>query len=712
MTDILGQLRKYTLTADRAHVSEVHEVNVPVWNGAVFGQLPGALSPGTATTSPVERVRRFAFDNGVLTSAKLDGVRETNVAYQRPTGAPGLVVSSVSGDGITRAFRYQTGDNGSTFLQAIEAGGKRIESPAPHRNNLDPVASNSGIAATQSFDAHGMPLSAASSGGTDSASAGAKSRVEYWPVTAPPHARAMPHLVRDGDGADALTTTIEYPSDAQTKQTDPRGVVTTTDVDEWSRPVHVRVEKPGDPLVLEQRFFYDAAGRLARQVEKKGSEEVTTTFAYDVLGRRTSSSVDQIATVGTVTTTTQYDLANRKIITTHPGGATTTTELDPLGRARRSVMSTGSSPIETQSAFDLAGNRVYSTDMFTATAAAFDAHGRAIAMKSPDGTVTKSEYDEWDRPKAVKSLATDGATVAESSYDFTDAGRLRALSTKVDAGVERETSFAWDGAGRTTRFATNGRASKTVFDVAGRMQSYAAGAGNLSALTEIFNQTNVTAHDGAVPSVTTSSERGQPAPTLASMDRNAAGDVVRNNVGSLEWKTQFDELGNVTEASVPGRPSTTFNVDARGAVEKETLPDGAANQFAYHGSGAQTNYTDPTSEATGTQTDLLGRPLSRSYPDGTSEIDRVGRPARPSHPRSSESRAGIPLQHEGPARRGTFRRPEARDPRLRQRRTSRSLDERGRRDHLGRLRPRRQSEEDYAEALPRRQRSLRIAAGA
>ncbi|HJQ41170.1 MAG TPA: RHS repeat-associated core domain-containing protein [Thermoanaerobaculia bacterium] len=619
VTDVLGQLRRYTLTTDRAHVSEVHEMNVPVWNGAAFGQLPGALSPGTASMSAVERVRRFAFDNGVLTSSKLDGVRETSITYQSPAGAPGLVVSSISGDGITRGFRYQTGDNGSTFLEAIEAGGKRIESPAPHRNNLAPVANNSGIAGTESFETHGLPLSASSSGGTDSGSAGAKSRIEYWPVTAPPHARAMPHFVRDGDGADALTTTIEYPSDTQTKQTDPRGVVTTTEVDEWNRPVHMRVEKPGDPLVLEQRFFYDAAGRLARRVEKKGSDEVTTTLSYDVLGRATSSSSNQIATVGTVTTTTQYDLANRRIITTHPGGATTATDLDPLGRARRSVTATGSSPIETQSAFDLAGNRVYSTDLFTATAAAFDAHGRAIATKAPDGTVTRSEYDEWDRPKSVKSLATDGATVAESSYDFTDAGRLRSLSTRVDAGLERQTSFAWDGAGRTTRFATNGRASKSVFDVAGRMQSSAAGAGDLNALSEIFSQTNVTAHDGAAPSVTASSERGQPAPTLASMDRNAAGDVVRNNVGSLEWNTRFDELGNVTEASVPGRPSTKFDVDARGAVEKETLADGAANQFAYHGSGAQTNYTDPTSEATGTQTDLLGRPLSRSYPDGTSE---------------------------------------------------------------------------------------------
>lgn len=634
VTDVLGQLRRYTVTAnsgdllaDRAHATEVHEVSVPVWTGAAFGQLPAALTAGTATTAGTERVRRFTFDGGVLESTKLDGVRELSVDYKKPAGAPGLVISATTASGtsspsISRAFHYQTIGNGSTFLQSIESGGKRIESPVPSRGNLAPVANNSGIAATQSFDTHGLPAAASSSGGTDSASAGAKSNIEYFAATAAPHERFQPHYVHEGEGAAALRTTVEYPAETQTKETDPRGVVTTTDFDAWQRPVHVQVNKPGETLTIDQRFFYDASGRLVRQVERQGSDDVTTTFAYDVMGRRTSSSVDHIATVGTQTTTTQYDLSARKIITTDPGGAVTTADLDSLGRTRRSVTNTGpnSSPIEQQFAYDLAGNRVYTTDMFTASAAAFDAHGRAIATKSPDGTTTKSEYDEWDRPKSVKSLADDGTTtVGESTYDFTDAGRLRSTSTKVDAGVERATSFAWDGGGRTTRFAMNGRASKSAFDVAGRVTEYSAGAGDLNALTEIFNRTEVSSHDGAAPAVTTSLEKGQTTATTTSIERNGAGDVTRNAVGSLEWKTSYDELGNVVEASVPGRPSSKYAVDARGAATTETLPDGATNQFAYDANGAQKSYTDPTSEATGTQTDFIGRPLSRSYPDGTSE---------------------------------------------------------------------------------------------
>jgi YD repeat-containing protein len=383
--------------------------------------------------------------------------------------------------------------------------------------------------------------------------------------------------------------------------------------------VHVRIERPGDPLVVDRTFAYDTTGRLERLTEKKGSEQVVTTYGYDVMGRRTSTTTTGVATVGSVTTTTAYDLPSRTITTTQPGGAVTTTELDSLGRVKRTVTHTGSSPIEQQFAYDLAGNPVYTTDMLTASAAAFDAHGRAVASRAADGTIATSEYDAWNQPKSAKSLAADGTTVvAESTFDFTAAGRAKSILTKVDAGVQRSTSFAWDGGGRTTRTATNGRATTALFDIAGRMKSHAAGAGDLSALSEIFEKSEVMAHSGVLPVATQSSDKSGDAYT-ATMERNTIGGVTRENVGSLEWQRTYDELGNVTRANVPGRPATEWKVDARGAVEKETLPDGAENQFAYHASGAQNGYTDPTSEATSTVTDLVGRPTKRTYPDGTSE---------------------------------------------------------------------------------------------
>jgi len=644
VTDVLGQVRKYTLTAndttnplaDRSHVTTLIEQAVPVWTGAPFGQLPEIVTAGAPAVANEDRTWAFAYAGGMLTSSTLAGVRETTVGYTSNPQVPGKIVSNattapVGGGGaaapawmpatsaITTQFHYQTMSNGASFLEGTSAGGLMIESPEPHRNNTTPSSANDNITASAKYDANGLLREAGGTGGTDPSGAGSKSKIEPWPATAAKHMRSMPHFIREGEGANELVTTLEYPSETETKETDPRGVVTTTDLDAWNRPTRVRIEKLGDPLVIEERYEYAAAGRTKRVIRRKGTEDVTTTYDYDDLGRRTSTTTDQIASVGSITTTVVYDLSNRKTVTTQPGGATTTTQTDGLGRAISSVTATGSSPIEQHSAYDKAGNRVYSTDMFVATANAYDAHGRVVATRYSDGTITTSEHDAWGRATKTKTLTPAATeTVSESSVKFTPSGRVEEIKAKLDDLTERTTSFAWDGGGRTTGTATNGRASRSTFDLAGRPLLHMAGAGDATALNEIFASSEISAHSGAMPVTTKTTEKNAP-PVTTTTVRNTTGSVTETSTGSLQWKQQYDALGNVTEASVPGRPSTQWDVDARGAVKQETLPDGAANQYAYHGSGAQSGYTDPTSEATSTTTDLIGRPVSRAYPDGTTE---------------------------------------------------------------------------------------------
>jgi RHS repeat-associated protein len=642
--DVLSQERKYALTTppdDRAHVNDLRELAVPVWSGASFGQLPASVSAGSPATLNSDRVWTFTYLEGMQTGATLDGVSTATVGYTSAPGLAGKIVSSTtsgpaspSAKGIsaqssnpswmsvdtpiTRTFEYQSG--APTFLQAVTTGSKRIESPEAHRYNASSVAAaNDSINATSQYDSNGLFKESASSGGTDTAGAGSKSKIEYYPATAPRHARFLPHYIYEGEEAARLTTEITYPSESQTVVTDPRGVVTTTDLDAWGRPTKVRVVKPSDPLALETRYEYDATGRVEKVIEKQNGADVTTTYTYDVMGRQKTATKNNIATVGSVTTTTTYDLRNRKTITTQPGGATTTTEVDSLGRPIASSLNTGSSPIEQRFAYDLAGNRVYSTDLFIASASAYDSHGRLIATRAADGTITAAEHDELGQVTEVKALDPSATeTVSESSYSFSPAGRLEGMKSKVDGATERSTTMVWDGGGRTTGSATGDRASRSTYDIAGRSLSHAAGRGSASALSETFSRSEIASHDGALPATTKSQERGGPQITTT-MQRDTTGGVTQANTGSLQWNQKYDELGNMTKASAPGRPSASWDVDARGTVEKETLPDGATNQFAYDGSGAQKSYSDPTSEATTTVPDLIGRPTSRIYPDGTTE---------------------------------------------------------------------------------------------
>jgi YD repeat-containing protein len=334
VTDALGQERRYTVTlndtgnllADRAHVTELRELSVPVWSGAKFGELPaGVLLAAPPATANVDRLFRFVFKNGVLESSEQEGTGKTIFAWNdKPVGAPGMLLDSATSSGepslpsITQTLLYQSVNNGAAFLAGVRAGDKTIHSVEPHRNTTKAVATNSSVTGTRTFDARGRLTDVASEGGTDPGSAGAATHIDYFGGDAPLHARGLPWRIREG--AD-LVTTIEYPNATTTRRIDPRGVITTTETDAWDRPVRIDVRSPDDPLELTTSLEYDVAGRLFMVSEKKGTDLVATTFAYDAVGRRFRTTRTGLATVGSATTTIVYAITGRTVTTTHPAGA-------------------------------------------------------------------------------------------------------------------------------------------------------------------------------------------------------------------------------------------------------------------------------------------------------------------------------------------------------------------------------------------------------
>jgi len=655
--DALGQERAYTLsaqpndsTSDRAHVLRLEELAV-LTSSVAFGTLPAALTPGAVQVSPQSRVLTYKYENaagkeGLASESMLAGVQTTTNEYKSVPGAAGFVLQSTAttpfGGAATtknlsktiapmaalgiikRTFEYQQGANRETFIQSVLANDRKIESPEPSRNNLATSANNSSLTTGSSFDEHGLLKTSATSGGTDGPGSASNVSVKYASETdSARHQRSLPLEIDRGNG---VKTTFEYPDKDTTVETDERGVRTTTKFDSWRRPVDITVVRAGDPLQAHETFVYDASGRLKEHLRKQeGSGFVKTSFDYDVMGRRKSVTTDNIAVDGattSVTTTSDTNLLTRVIKTTAPGGAVTTTELDPLGRVQKSVTDTGSSPIERRFAYDLGGNLVYQTDMLTAEAAAFDGHGRRIATLAADGTKSSTQFDAWHRPVKSDALDAAGKTTSSATVDYTDAGRLTKVTSDVtaDGAGKRVTDFTWDGGGRTAGMATSGRASHSKFDIAGRLQNAQQGGGSAAGVTDKFEERSVTSHDGTIPQQMVKSEKGGSAYDLA-MQFNALGDATTQKVGNLEWNQKFDEAGNVTEASEPSRPASKYEYDGRGAVKKETLEDGSStNQHRYHASGAPSGYTDPTSEATNTTTDLIGRPVERTYADGTREL--------------------------------------------------------------------------------------------
>ena len=317
-------------SADRAHAKTIEE-QVDVWGGASAGQLPASVTAGAPTRTPTTRTRRFDFDDGVLKHSELVGVLSTDLGYTSAGNAPGKVMNTTTAtpatasaspilppqSPIARTFHY---DGAGAFLKAIESAGERIETPQPHRDRREPQSTTDGIQAQQTFDAHGQLKSAKSSGGNDGANVGASSSIDYWEDTQPKYKRGMTRVVKNG----SLQTQVDYPDETHVRSTDPAGVITTTELDTWNRPKHVTITKPGDPLVITEDYEYEASGRVHAVVQRRAAGDVTTTYAYDAMGRQKSVTTNQLATVNTATTTTDYDFGARKIVTTQPGGAVTT----------------------------------------------------------------------------------------------------------------------------------------------------------------------------------------------------------------------------------------------------------------------------------------------------------------------------------------------------------------------------------------------------
>lgn len=641
VSDAMHQSRTIALTgantdynSDRVHIDTITEANVPVSN-YTFGELPvGGPVPAVIVATATPRTMKFGYDTakGALTTTSIEGLRTTSYSLGKAPVGFGFRVDSetttasipAGGAPLSHDYEYQTpgfGDDNAitSFLKSITANGKKIETPEASRK-LQTVSLNDSITNTTEYNEFGQPSHVTSGGGTDGSNVGSETKLGYVAASGAKHALGTVSSVTEVNGAETLTTQIDYKTPSQIVTTDPRNVTTTTDLDAWDRPTHVVVSGPN--LTTDEKYTYDANGRVKAYVRKQDDKTVTTTYEYDVLGRETSTSVDNVdvnGSPGTVTTTTKYDLgATTPTITrTLPKGAVATDELDALGRVTKRTTTTGSStPIINYFGYDLAGNVVYASDNFTATATAYDVHGRLLGTANADGTRTiASGHDGWGNPQEVSVKATTGASVAHTSLNFTPAGRLDSSTTDLGT-TSLQTTTKWDGAGRATVSSAADRVTKSRFDALGRFQS--TEYGSASTTFQKIEAASPSSYSGHLLTGAKMTEKAAPKAVEMTYEHDALGNVTRNTLGALAWEQNYDQSGNVTSAHDPGRPATTYKHDARGNVTDEQRADASSLKHKYDAAGGSKAYVDP-SEATTTEADLLGRPVVRTYPDQTTE---------------------------------------------------------------------------------------------
>ena len=91
VTDTRKQRRTYTLAgslpptsnADRPHLHEVVEENVPSWSGAAFGELPASISVnGASSVTNGNRITTYGYENGRLKTVSTDSGASTTIGYE------------------------------------------------------------------------------------------------------------------------------------------------------------------------------------------------------------------------------------------------------------------------------------------------------------------------------------------------------------------------------------------------------------------------------------------------------------------------------------------------------------------------------------------------------------------------------------------------------------------------------------------------------
>jgi YD repeat-containing protein len=244
----------------------------------------------------------------------------------------------------------------------------------------------------------------------------------------------------------------------------------------------------------------DAIGTVTTNYYNDSSEDLTATaaldasgailssntFAYDLNGNRTNSTVwRRVAGSWTGATTTYiYDAQNRVVQTIDPDGGTNTVVYDAAGKQTatidklrrtnscsyddqgRLILTTYPDATTETSTYDAAGNRTNSVDRAgNATTYVYDALNRLTNTIYADSTTNTTIYDGVGR---VAQTIDARGTITAFAYDA--AGRRLAATNAVGiAGIQSVSSYGYDANGNQITFTdANNHTTTNVFDALNR----------------------------------------------------------------------------------------------------------------------------------------------------------------------------------------------------------------------------------------------------
>ncbi|OXM61365.1 LamG-like jellyroll fold domain-containing protein [Amycolatopsis vastitatis] len=435
--------------------------------------------------------------------------------------------------------------------------------------------------------------------------------------------------------------------------TDPvGGIVTTSYTTGTETAIGGGIEPKGLPASRTDaahnttRYSYTSAGDLAQTVLPSG---LTTTFAYDNLGRRTSSTDVSDAFPTGLTTAYTYDGNSRLLTRTDPATTDAITGKNHTGRTSwtydpdgdlltttKSDLTGGDAPRADVTTYDSHDHPATHTDPLNRqTSYGYDAYGNLAARTDPAGTTLAFAYDpngrqttatlrNWNGDPTSPSTPTD-VVVDSRAYD--PAGLL---ATDTDA-MGREHTYTYNAAGQETSDILFGPGDGYSFRLA---YSYDF-AGNLTESDQgpIRDDAQTWLKLDAAGRVIQTALNGD---RVTDYTRDTAGRISSQKLanGSVTEQTDFtyDTFGNPTSQTVHNGTTnltTTWTYDQRGLSTSTTDPRGTGytTNYSHDAMGRLTTTVAPTTNVeTGGSAPMPARPISQTG------YDTFGEPTATSDP--------------------------------------------------------------------------------
>jgi len=411
----------------------------------------------------------------------------------------------------------------------------------------------------------------------------------------------------------ALTDTLKNSFDAL-------GSDGTASITRWTYDARGAIQRSTDALGYTTDYGYNTFGELTstrRQID--ATHSVETDAAYDLLGRRISSTQD--AGGLNLVTRAIYDAFGRVVEEVDANGVHRTRQYDRSGNlvaiadglggavhmtydaANQLLTRTDANGAVTRYRYDLAAHQmVMTTAEGLVVTTTRNAQGQVVGMVDGAGRSTQYTYDRDGNLTAATTaagtvtasydaaghvLSSTDANGVRTSYGYDAVGRVLTRTVDPD-GLKLVTTYAYDASGRVIRETdAAGKVTQTAYDKDGQVLTVIVDPDGLRLIARfaydgLGRTTRVTEGDSDNPASMAN-------PRITERQYDNAGRLVAVVVApdtlALTTRYGYDANGNAVSVTDAGGKVTRYVYDAENRLSYTVDPTGAVSHAVYDANG-------------------------------------------------------------------------------------------------------------------------------